>query len=564
MYLPKLIYAIICLWLVLRGVQISKENKMQLFYGTTKVLGPHLIFKSRRVKKHVNLLSVHWLLSGMTIIQRSSLPFILILLANDIETNPGPICTPRNINASDNSDLERNMSLVSFLAGDNTRHGNRELVIHLNCRSLLPKVDELRAVFDLSKPLFIAATETWLNNNIPDTEVNINEYCIERNDRNSRGGGVALYVKNGMKYERKLQLEDPDNETICIEVKLRRNLPCLIICAYRAPDKPIAPFIDYLDDVTREVLRSGKQIVIVGDLNCDYLNNSSPQTKALKEFLDVYKLTQLIHEPTRSTFTSQSLIDLLITSAPELFSSAGIIQSGFSDHSPIFGYLNLTKISQRNHRIINSRKIDLCENHESFRHSIDKISWDMMNIYDDTNVKLSIWEQLFTPIMNHFFPVRRKRIRKNTHPWINRDILSLMRVRDQARRRAWKTKSEVDFSAYKRLRNRVTSSLRKAKLDYFQRELDGSKGDPKSFWKLMKNVLPPNNQSTKVEKLVVDGVDITDSKGICDSLNSYFTSIAKDLLSTRNSTSALLASNPQYETISTPTLQSPTSNSVLH
>ena len=136
-----------------------------------------------------------------------------------------------------------------------------------------------------------------------------------------------------MKYERKLQLEDPDNETICIEVKLRRNLPCLIICAYRAPDKLIAPFIDYLDDVTREVLRSGKQIVIVGDLNCDYLKNSFPQIKALKEFLDVYKLTQLIHEPTRSAFTSESLIDLLITSAPELFSSAGVIQSGFSDHS---------------------------------------------------------------------------------------------------------------------------------------------------------------------------------------------------------------------------------------
>ena len=43
------------------------------------------------------------------------------------------------------------------------------------------QVDELRAVFRLSKPLFIAATETWLNNNIPDTKVNNNEYCIERN-----------------------------------------------------------------------------------------------------------------------------------------------------------------------------------------------------------------------------------------------------------------------------------------------------------------------------------------------------------------------------------------------
>ena len=58
-----------------------------------------------------------------------------------------------------------------------------------------------------------------------------------------------------------------------------------------------------------------------------------------------------------------------------------------------------------------------------------------------------------------------------------------MRVRDQARKGAWKTKSEDDISAYKRLLNRVTSSLRKAKLEYFQRELDGCKGDPKSLWK---------------------------------------------------------------------------------
>ena len=51
---------------------------------------------------------------------------------------------------------------------------NEELLIHLNCRSLLPIIDELRTVFELSKPLFIAATETWLNNSITDMKVNIN------------------------------------------------------------------------------------------------------------------------------------------------------------------------------------------------------------------------------------------------------------------------------------------------------------------------------------------------------------------------------------------------------
>jgi hypothetical protein len=104
------------------------------------------------------------------------------------------------------------------------------------------------------------------------------------------------------------------------------NLPCgLLICAYRAPKQPVEPFIDYLDDVTREALRLDKQIIIIGDLNCDYLDESAPQTTALKEFLNVYKLTQLIREPTRST-ASESLIDLLVITSPQLFWSTGVLQ----------------------------------------------------------------------------------------------------------------------------------------------------------------------------------------------------------------------------------------------
>ena len=204
------------------------------------------------------------------------------------------------------------------------------------------------------------------------------------------------------------------------------------------------------------------------------------------------------------------------------------------------------------HRIITTRKIDLNANHEGFRNSVGNIPWNMMSIFDDPNDKLYMWEKLFTPIMDDFFPVKRKRIRKNTHPWVNSDILSLMRNRDQARKKALKSKSVDDFGIYKRLRNCVTSSMRKAKTDYFQRQLDDCTGDPKAFWKLMKKVLLSKNKSTKIDKLVVDGVDITDPKGISDSLNSYFTSIATDLLSARTSSSTFPTpdSNPHYESLS--------------
>ncbi len=78
---------------------------MNLFYATTKVLGPPCFYQARRVKKHVTLLSVHRFVHGLILLQRSSLlPLMLILLANDVELNPGPI----NLNEQ----LEQSSSII--------------------------------------------------------------------------------------------------------------------------------------------------------------------------------------------------------------------------------------------------------------------------------------------------------------------------------------------------------------------------------------------------------------------------------------------------------------------
>ena len=104
MIVSKLNYVIIFLWLVFRGIQLNKECKMNLFYATTKVLGPPCFYQARRIKKHVTLLSVHRFVHGLILLQRSSLPLMLILLANDVELNPGPI----NLNEQ----LEQSSSII--------------------------------------------------------------------------------------------------------------------------------------------------------------------------------------------------------------------------------------------------------------------------------------------------------------------------------------------------------------------------------------------------------------------------------------------------------------------
>lgn len=123
-----------------------------------------------------------------------------------------------------------------------------------------------------------------------------------------------------------------------------------------------------------------------------------------------------------------------------------------------------------------------------------------MSVFDDPNDKLFAWEKLFVPVMNKYFPIKRKRIRKKSHPWIDKNILGLMRQRNLARTKSLKSKLASDYQYYKWLRNKVTNLLRQAKTVYFSHELDNHVGNPKAFWRLMRHVLPSNKKSADIEK----------------------------------------------------------------
>ena len=74
-----------------------------------------------------------------------------------------------------------------------------------NCRSLYPKIDELRAncrfLHQYREASCIAFTETWLDSKITDSALEIPDFKLIRMDRNSdsgksKGGGLALYVND--------------------------------------------------------------------------------------------------------------------------------------------------------------------------------------------------------------------------------------------------------------------------------------------------------------------------------------------------------------------------------
>ncbi len=69
-------------------------------------------------------------------------------------------------------------------------------IAHLNVRSLVKNVDQLRIYLQDQQFDVVSINETMLDDTVADLEIFIGGYDIIRKDRNRNGGGVANLHKN--------------------------------------------------------------------------------------------------------------------------------------------------------------------------------------------------------------------------------------------------------------------------------------------------------------------------------------------------------------------------------
>ena len=91
-------------------------------------------------------------------------------------------------------------------------------------------------------------------------------------------------------------------------------------------------------------------IFLMGDFNCDLLSTlSSPKpdvqnkTRKLLDLFEQFDMQNIVDEPTRLTPQTETLIDLIVTTRPELINIKGVFPLGISDHCLIYASLKLRK-----------------------------------------------------------------------------------------------------------------------------------------------------------------------------------------------------------------------------
>ena len=141
--------------------------------------------------------------------------------------------------------------------------------MHLNIKSLLLKIDELRYITRPSNAAVIGISESKLDRSITNSEIIIDNYDL-RSHQNRNGGGVACYIRKDYSYAQK-NLFPNDMENIFFEIHLPKTKPKTVGIVYGPRNQ--TNFIKILDEKFVKLDTTNKGTQVLGDLNINLYHN---------------------------------------------------------------------------------------------------------------------------------------------------------------------------------------------------------------------------------------------------------------------------------------------------
>ena len=114
--------------------------------------------------------------------------------------------------------------------------------------------------------------------------------------------------------------------------------------------------------------------------------------------------------------------------------------------------------------------------------------------------------------MDLIAPIKSMRVKSiSAVPWYDKDLVTLSKHRNKLHNRALKTKSKVDWSLFKQIRNKFNKLYRNKKSSYLQHLVSTLSTSSRLLWKKLKPYLKPNSHSTIVPSLFCPNSFATDS-----------------------------------------------------
>ena len=119
-------------------------------------------------------------------------------------------------------------------------------------------------------------------------------------------------------------------------------------------------------------------------------------------------------------------------------------------------------------------------------------------------------------------------MRRVSLPWISPQIRHKMNLRYKSYKKAKRSDDAVLWSEYRKIKNKITSEVRRAKANYYRGLFDEVK-NTRSHWKLLKKATDVKKRGNISDIRKADGSLAMNNKEKADTLNEYFANVGENL-----------------------------------
>ena len=405
-------------------------------------------------------------------------------------------------------------------------------IAHLNVRSLPKKIDQVRLLMHQSKIDVLTLSETWLKSHLHQNIFTLENYTTHRLDRLSngkgkkRGGGLITYIHNNHSSVSEslddLNKSDGNLEVQWVLIHRPHSKNIVIGNIYRPPSGNLKTALTYLDECLNTINLSKINVFLLGDLNVNYKNTSSPNYKKLHFFSQSNGLTQFIKNTKRNTDQTKSLIDLALTNS-KFISKAGTLEHFISDHQPIYiihkkgrDVRETASFTGRSYRNFNK---------QAFVDALLGMDWNGYYDIEDPEDAWFFIKEKAEIILNDMCPLMEFHIKNYRPDWMSDELIEQIKDRDYFYRKAKSSGNEDAWNIAKYLRNATNSNIRQAKRDFVLDELKQNERNPKKFWKIIRGVIPSDKSNDHKDIMLKDKGKKVKKEEVAHYINNYFVNI---------------------------------------
>jgi hypothetical protein len=431
---------------------------------------------------------------------------------------------------------------------DELAHRKGLAITYLNARHLPGKIARLRELLDDMGPSILHISETWLGSDIDSQLLKINGYKFYRFDRAGahRSKSMALYIPNNITHTKPCCFRELDFTLIHTTIAYQK-MQYVTVGIYR-PDQGASVykqnrFIDRFSDIIRSI-NTTHPIICKGDINFDIYPTPLPaRSRRVLSVFEELGLDQQILNPTRVTSSSRTLIDWVCCNPLEFKHEHHNIN--FETHTGgdhqcvgIFLLKSFGADPKHKHTYINNSDFSKY-NSMQMRNLLRTVNWRDVEYQTTLNDKYNLFEKKVIDLLILCSPMVKTRTcfcpaeptKATNKPWytqFHHALKTEVKRQHQAVRAALNT--DMYHSAHRNYRdaiNRYTTQCQIASRNFNLSQIRNAEQhhNARTTNKLVKTLMGKNKHRSTIDKIVSDGVTITEHLAISNALNNYFSTI---------------------------------------